>query len=98
VIGSPQALGAFGTAEDLFVFLQATQPPQRAGALSDAEYWALTDFLLHENGRPLSLGSSGLAASDRPVSASGLALALLAPLLALMAVTGLARRRAGTAS
>ena len=98
VIGPPQALGAFDTAEELFVFLRATQPPQRAGALSDAEYWALTDFLLHENGRPISVGSSGLAASGRPLPASGLALALSAPLLALLTVTQLARRRAGAAS
>ena len=39
--------------EDLFVYLQQTQPPQRPGALSDAEYWALTAFLLHENDRLL---------------------------------------------
>lgn len=98
VIGSPQALGGFETAEDLFAFLRATQPPQRAGALSDSEYWALTDFLLDENGRPLSIGSRSLETSGRPVPGSGLALALSAPLLALISVTQLARRRAGTAS
>ena len=87
VIGTSQALGHFQTAGDLFVFLRATQPPQRPGALDDAEYWALTSFLLHENGRPLP-GNEGRPA----VSSAGLAFAVLAPLLALLAVAGLTRR------
>jgi hypothetical protein len=89
VTGSPQALGAFETADDLFVFLRATQPPQRPGALADSEYWALTSFLLHENGRPLLDGESRPA-----VSSTGLVVATLAPLLALLSVTWLARRAA----
>ena len=93
VIGSPQALGAFETAEDLFVFLRATQPPQRPGALADSEYWALTSFLLHENGRLLPDGESRPA-----VSSTGLVFATLAPLLALLSVTWLARRPARPAS
>lgn len=93
VIGSPPVLGAFQQAEDLFAFLRATQPPQRPGALTDAEYWALTDFLLHENGRPLSA-----RAGSAQTLWAGLILALLAPLLALTAVTGLARRAARTVS
>lgn len=51
VSGTSQALAAFQTPDQLFAFLQATQPPQRPGALSEGEYWALTAFLLHENGR-----------------------------------------------
>jgi hypothetical protein len=94
VTGSPQALGAFETAEDLFVFLRATQPPQRPGALDDSEYWALTSFLLHENGRPLPEAGSGPAASGHPVSSTGLVMATLAPLLALLSVAWLARRPA----
>ncbi len=89
VIGTPQALRPFQTAEDLFAFLRATQPPQRPGALDDAEYWALTSFLLHENGRPLPEGEGG-----SEVSSAGLAVAVLAPLLALLAVAWLARRPA----
>ncbi len=94
VIGEPQALAAFETAEDLFTFLRATQPPQRAGALSDSEYWALTDFLLHENGRLISPAGSGAADAGQLISGTGLLLAILAPLLALFSVTWLARRPA----
>ena len=93
VIGTPQALGPFQTAEDLFAFLQATQPPQRPGALTDSEYWALTSFLLHENGRPLPEGEDG-----RGASSAGLAFATLASLLALLAVGWLVRRPARAAS
>ena len=88
VIGSQQALDVFDTAEELFVFMRATQPPQRPGALADEEYWALTSFLLHENGRPLPDEGSG---SDIP--GGELALATLAPLLALLSVTWLAGRQ-----
>jgi mono/diheme cytochrome c family protein len=93
VIGSPQALSAFQTADDLFVFLRETQPPQRPGALTEPEYWALTSFLLHENGRPLPEGGRGA-----PVSSAGLAFATLAPLLAMLSVAWLARRPEGPAS
>jgi cytochrome c len=89
VIGTPQALDPFQTAQDLFAFLRATQPPQRPGALDDEEYWALTSFLLHENGRPLPDGEGHPA-----VSSAGLAVAVLAPLLVLLAVSWLARRPA----
>lgn len=94
VISSPPVLGGFQEAEDLFVFLRATQPPQRAGALSDSEYWALTSFLLHENGRPVPAGRRGMGASGPSASSAGLALALLAPLLALVLVTWLTGRTA----
>jgi hypothetical protein len=97
VIGSPYALAAFQTADDLFVFLRETQPPQRAGALADSEYWALTSFLLHENGRPLPEDGSGTAGSGGSVSRAGLAFATLAPLLVLLSVAWLARRSAGPA-
>ena len=97
VIGPPQALGAFERADDLFDFLRATQPPQRPGALADSEYWALTSFLLHENGRPLPEAGSGVTTSGAPVSSAGLAFATLAPLLAMLSVAWLGRRPAGQA-
>ena len=65
VSGSPQALQLFQTAEDLFAFLRQTQPPQRPGTLTEAEYWALTAFLLHENGRLPSGAQLGPDATSR---------------------------------
>lgn len=56
VSGVSHALCSFESAAELFAFLRDTQPPQRPGALSESEYWALTAFLLHENGR-LSSGT-----------------------------------------
>ena len=94
VIDPPQALAAFRTAEELFAFMRATQPPQRAGALSDSEYRALTEFLLHENGRLISPAGRGAADSGPLVSGTGLLLAILAPLLALGSVTFLVKRPA----
>ena len=51
VSGVSHALGASASPDELFAYLQNTQPPQRPGALTEGEYWALTAFLLHENGR-----------------------------------------------
>jgi hypothetical protein len=95
VIGPPQALGAFQTADDLFAFLRETQPPQRPGALSDAAYWDLTAFLLYENGRlapGIQIGPEA-AAGSASAQGSDLILATLLPLLALLLVPWLGRRR-----
>ena len=89
VIDTAQSLGHFGTADDLFAFLRATQPPQRPGALADSEYWALTSFLLHENGRPLPETES-----HAEMSSVGLVVATLAPFLVLLGVALLAGRTA----
>ena len=93
VSGSPQALASFQTAEDLFAFLRETQPPQRAGTLSDAEYWALTAFLLHENGRLSPDTPIGPQAAAASVSAGDVVLITLAPLLALFSVLWLRKRQ-----
>lgn len=93
VSGSPQALKAFETADDLFAFLRETQPPQRPGALSDSEYWELTAFLLHENDRLASDTQVGPKALSASVPGSDLILATLLPLLALFSVLWLAKRR-----
>jgi mono/diheme cytochrome c family protein len=50
VIGS--GLKRFQTLDELVAFLRDTQPPQRPGALSEADYDAVAVFLMHENGRP----------------------------------------------
>lgn len=93
VIGSPQTLQSFHTAGDLFVFLRETQPPQRPGALSDPEYWELTAFLLHENGRLEPGVQIGPANPEPSLPGSDLILATLLPLLAMFAVVWLAKRR-----
>jgi mono/diheme cytochrome c family protein len=82
--GSPQALARFATADDLFDYLRRTQPPQRPGDLSDDDYWALTAFLLHENGRLPGGAEVGPGAEDSAgphkewigVVAAGFAIAL----------------------
>jgi len=51
LIGPTAGLGRFPSAEDLYQFLVDTHPPQRPGALPEEDYWALTAFLLAENGR-----------------------------------------------
>jgi hypothetical protein len=61
VSGSPQAIASFRTADQLFQFLFNQHPPQRPGALAEDEYWALTAFLLYENGRLASSGQVGPA-------------------------------------
>ncbi len=69
--GSPQALARFPTSGDLFDYLHRTQPPQRPGALSDEEYWALTAFLLHENGRLPADTEVGPGATEHADSRAG---------------------------
>jgi hypothetical protein len=93
VSGSPQALRAFETAEVLFAFLRETQPPQRPGVLSDAEYWALVAFLLCENGRLSPDVPLGPQARQESVSGSDVGPVVLAPLLALALAAWLGKRR-----
>jgi len=84
VSGTSQALKLFRTAEDLFDFLQRTQPPQRPGALSEADYWALAAFLLDENGR-LSPGAQvGPGAAGRAALPIGVTLGLLLTMLLVL--------------
>jgi mono/diheme cytochrome c family protein len=72
VSGPAGALGHFQTAEGLFSFLRATQPPNRPGDLTDEEYWALTAFLLHEVGRLPADAQLGGPASCSPGPSGGL--------------------------
>jgi hypothetical protein len=51
IISSSGKEPAFATATQLFEYLRATHPPQNPGFMPDADYWALTAYLLHENGR-----------------------------------------------
>jgi len=51
IISPTDAMTKFATADDLFAFLRATHPPQHPGILTDDQYWAITAYLLIENGR-----------------------------------------------
>lgn len=92
VMGSSGALGRFRTADELFTYLRDTQPPQRVGALSEDEYWALTAFLLHENSRMpdnAELGDHARPKPDRDV----LLAAILGPMLGILLVSWAGKRR-----
>lgn len=51
VAGPDSSLTRFSNPAELHDYLVQTHPPQRPGALPDEEYWALTAFVLNENGR-----------------------------------------------
>jgi hypothetical protein len=70
VSGSPVALAAVAPASSLFDFLLQNHPPQRPGALSSEECWALTAFLFYENGR---LPEGGMTRSDLSVGVAAVA-------------------------
>jgi mono/diheme cytochrome c family protein len=95
VSGSAGALVRFGTAEGLFTFLRATQPPNRPGDLTDEQYWAVTAFLLHEVGRlpaDVELGQPA-AEPPGPPSALGVAAALIASICVVLGLWAVLRRR-----
>lgn len=79
VIGGPESLSSFQSPEELFAYLRGTQPPQRPGALSEAEYWALAAYLLDENGRlaPGQRLSPSIRGDLIAVASLGLVVALL---------------------
>jgi hypothetical protein len=76
VSGSSEALARYTSADALFDFLLQNHPPQRPGALSADECWALTAFLFQENGRLLegSASRSGLSVSIAAIATLGLLL------------------------
>jgi len=85
VAGAPAALGGFPQTDALFSYVRQTQPPQRPGALTDAEYWDVTAFLLEENGRSAEV-SRLAAGAPGPANCATCVLAMSAlPLLALAA-------------
>jgi mono/diheme cytochrome c family protein len=51
IISPTDALAKFATPDQLFAFLRHTHPPQSPGILPENQYWAITDYLLVENGR-----------------------------------------------
>lgn len=88
VIGS----GHLYEADDLFTLIRATQPPQRPGALLDTEYWALTAFLLYEDGR-LAPGTIVGPQASPTVATGDVLVAMLAILLALFAGSYVGKRQ-----
>jgi cytochrome c len=57
---------AFVTAADVFAYVKREMPlpKNRAGTLSDAEYWSVTDFMLRAHG--VDLPDQGLTAENAP--------------------------------
>ncbi|MBI5563769.1 MAG: hypothetical protein HY870_02665 [Chloroflexi bacterium] len=51
VIGAPPILGEFKTIAELYDYLRSTHPPQRPGALSEADYHNVTALLWEASGR-----------------------------------------------
>lgn len=84
VVPALVGLSHFQTAEALFTFLRDTQPPQRPGTLTEAEYWALTAFLLFQDGRFSADAEIGPPTSTPAVALNITFAALLAILLALV--------------
>jgi hypothetical protein len=89
VSGAPGVLAASQSAETVFDYLHNTHPPQRPGALAEDEYWALTAFLLYENGRLPMDGQVGPAATEHfPPRAGVLAAVGLVSVLLLVLWAG----------
>ncbi len=63
----PGALQSFTSSAALHSYLEETHPPQQPGVLPEEDYWALTAFLLAENGR-LSPGPDLGPALTRPTA------------------------------
>jgi len=51
IISADGKLPPFATADKLFEYLRTTHPPQHPGYLPDEQYWAISAYLLAENGR-----------------------------------------------
>jgi hypothetical protein len=97
VSGGSTTLARFAAPQELHDYLVATHPPQRPGALEAAQYWAVTAFLLAENGRLAPEATVGpVADSQGPVT--GLLLGAIGLAAAAVILTlALVRRRAGRA-
>jgi hypothetical protein len=94
VSGSPHVIGGFREADDLFDFLRYAHPPQRPGALSDDECWALTAFVLHENGRLPPDVEVGPSAIERSEPRAGIPFAVALGLVLVVILALWAGRRA----
>lgn len=64
VSGTTHFILRFSEPANLFEYLRLTHPPQTPGILTDEQYWALTAFLLVENGQLPSEGEVGPLAEE----------------------------------
>jgi hypothetical protein len=51
IISSSGELPHFPSAPALFEFLRRTHPPQNPGLMPDSDYWAITAYVVDQNGR-----------------------------------------------
>jgi hypothetical protein len=51
IFSSSGKLPPFPTAQALFEYLRRTHPPQNPGFMPDSDYWAITAYVLDQNGR-----------------------------------------------
>ena len=51
IISSSGDLPPFPSAKALFEYLRSTHPPQNPGFMPDSDYWAITAYVLNQNGR-----------------------------------------------
>lgn len=58
--------GPFRTAKDVFDYVKKTmpKPAEKAGSLSDADYWAVVEYMLIGAGRDVPAGLSDANAAD----------------------------------
>lgn len=81
LVSSSANLLSLANAEELFAYLHTTHPPQRPGDLPEEEYWAITAYVLAENGRlppGQELGpQAGIAAAETILKFAAVGLVLL---------------------
>jgi mono/diheme cytochrome c family protein len=93
IISDSGKLPPFATPESLHAFLRATHPPQYPGHLPDDQYWAVTNYLLVQNGRLSPNKTLGPAGQAAQANIRRFAAASLLLLVAVVSVVWLALRR-----
>lgn len=92
--GEPGALADYSSPPILHHYLEETHPPQSPGSLPEGDYWALTAFLLDENGQLPPGDDLGPEATTTPVTSPT---ATIAPTVTPPAATAVAAAPAATA-
>jgi hypothetical protein len=76
VMGASPILAHFQTSDELYQYLHQTHPPQRPGALAEAEYRNVTALLWQSSGRPTPTIEQPVASLALPIVIGLLLLAL----------------------